>query len=87
MAIISGSTCRLSLERGRHRAAKVKVPTIEGAVMLTVPHGAQSGVTLRIKGRGFTTKSGGRGDQLVTLQIRLPSDPAVLDKLAADAAR
>lgn len=61
---------------------KVKVPTIEGAVMLTIPKGAQSGSALRIKGRGFTTKSGGRGDQLVTLQIRLPSDPAVLDKLA-----
>lgn len=64
--------------------AKVKVPTIDGAVMLTVPSGAQSGVTMRIKGRGFTTKTGGRGDQLVTLHIRLPQDEAVLAKLAAD---
>lgn len=64
--------------------AKVKVPTLEGAVMLTVPKAAQSGTTLRIKGRGFTTKAGGRGDQLVTLQIRLPVDPKVLDKLAAE---
>jgi DnaJ-class molecular chaperone len=63
---------------------KVKVPTLDGAVMLTVPKGAQSGTTMRIKGRGFTTKTGERGDQLVTLQIRLPSDPKVLDKLAAD---
>jgi DnaJ-class molecular chaperone len=63
---------------------KVKVPTLDGAVMLTVPKGVQSGVTLRIKGRGFTGKSGERGDQLVTLQIRLPSDQTVLDKLATD---
>lgn len=63
---------------------KVKVPTLDGAVMLTVPQAAQSGATLRIKGRGFTAKTGARGDQLVTLQIILPSDPAVLAKLVAD---
>ncbi len=64
--------------------AKVKVPTLDGAVMLTVPQGAQSGTVMRIKGRGFTMKSGERGDQLVALQIRLPTDKAVLDKLAAE---
>jgi DnaJ-class molecular chaperone len=63
---------------------KVKVPTLDGAVMLTVPQAAQSGATLRIKGRGFTAKTGVRGDQLVTLQIALPRDPGVLAKLAAD---
>lgn len=63
---------------------KVKVPTLDGAVMLTVPSSAQSGATLRIKGRGFTAKSGVRGDQLVTLQIQLPTDEAVLAKLATD---
>ncbi len=61
---------------------KIKVPTIEGAVMLTVPAGTNSGATLRIKGRGFVKKSGERGDQLVTLQIALPSDPAERQKLA-----
>jgi DnaJ-class molecular chaperone len=64
--------------------AKVKVPTLDGAVMLTIPQGAQSGTVMRIKGRGFSSKGGERGDQLVTLQIRLPSDPAVLAKLAAE---
>ncbi|MGL5840088.1 MAG: DnaJ C-terminal domain-containing protein [Sphingorhabdus sp.] len=64
--------------------AKVKVPTLDGAVMLTLPAGAQSGTTMRIKGRGFPKKDGERGDQLVTLQIRLPSDPALLAKLAAE---
>ena len=63
---------------------KVKVPTLDGAVMLTVPASAPSGSTLRIKGRGFTTKAGTRGDQLVTLQIQLPHDAAVMAKLAAE---
>lgn len=61
---------------------KVKVPTVDGAVMLTVPPRTNSGATLRIKGRGFTNKTGGRGDQLVTLMIHLPSDPAELAKLS-----
>ena len=61
---------------------KVKVPTVDGAVMLTVPPRTNSGAVLRIKGRGFTTKSGARGDQLVTLMIHLPSDPTELARLA-----
>jgi DnaJ-class molecular chaperone len=60
---------------------KVKVPTVDGPVMLTVPPRTNSGATLRIKGRGFTTKTGERGDQLVTLMIHLPTDPAELAKL------
>jgi DnaJ-class molecular chaperone len=61
---------------------KVKVPTVDGAVMLTVPPRTNSGAVLRIKGRGFTTKSGARGDQLVTLMIHLPSDPTELARLS-----
>lgn len=61
------------------RGAKVKVPTVEGPVMLTVAAGSGSGKVLRLKGRGFSRKSGGRGDQLVTLEIQLPDD---LDELA-----
>ncbi|MBK7161747.1 MAG: J domain-containing protein [Sphingomonadales bacterium] len=64
------------------KGAKVKVPTIDGAVMLSVPAGAQSGTTMRIKGRGFAKKGGERGDQLVTLHIRLPADTAALAALA-----
>jgi DnaJ-class molecular chaperone len=61
---------------------KVKVPTVDGAVMLTVPAATSSGATLRIKGRGFPAKSGTRGDQLVTLMIKLPSDQSVLQSLS-----
>ncbi len=52
---------------------KVKVPTVEGAVMLTVAPGSSSGKTLRLKGKGMTRKDGSRGDQLVTLEIDLPT--------------
>jgi DnaJ-class molecular chaperone len=58
--------------------AKVKVPTVDGPVMVTVPKGASSGKTLRLKGRGFTGKDGVRGDQLITLMIDVPADDAEL---------
>ena len=54
--------------------AKVKVPTVEGPVMLTVSPRSSSGKTLRLKGKGMTRRDGSRGDQLVTLEIALPPD-------------
>ena len=60
---------------------KVKVPTVDGAVMLTVPPKTNSGATMRIKGRGFSGKAGERGDQLVTLMIHLPTDADTLATL------
>ncbi|TIX49195.1 DnaJ C-terminal domain-containing protein [Alteraurantiacibacter aquimixticola] len=54
--------------------AKVKVPTVDGPVMLTVAAGSGSGKVLRLKGKGFSKKAGGRGDQLVALEIQLPDD-------------
>jgi DnaJ-class molecular chaperone len=58
--------------------AKVKVPTVDGAVMLAVPPNTTSGKTLRLKGRGFHRKDGSRGDQLVTVMIDIPADDAEL---------
>jgi DnaJ-class molecular chaperone len=62
--------------------AKVKVPTPEGPVMLTVPKGASSGKVLRLKGRGFMAKDGKRGDQLVTVEVDIPPDDAALQQFA-----
>ena len=62
--------------------AKVRVPTPEGAVMLTVPKGSTSGKVLRLKGRGFTDKAGKRGDELVVLSVDLPKDDLELEKFA-----
>ena len=62
--------------------AKVKVPTPEGPVMLTIPKGSSSGKVLRLKGRGFTDKSGKRGDQLASLIVDLPSSDPELQSFA-----
>jgi DnaJ-class molecular chaperone len=58
---------------------KVKVPTVDGAVMLGIPKGSASGKTLRLKGKGFHRKDGSRGDQLVTVMIDIPADDAELE--------
>jgi DnaJ-class molecular chaperone len=62
--------------------ASIKVPTVDGPVMVKVPAGASSGAVLRLKERGFTAKSGTRGDQLVTLAVELPKDDAALRQWA-----
>jgi DnaJ-class molecular chaperone len=62
---------------------KVRVPTVDGPVMLSIPKGSSSGKVLRLKGKGFTGKSGARGDQLVTLMIDVPADDAALAAFAA----
>jgi DnaJ-class molecular chaperone len=55
---------------------KVRVPTVSGPVMLTVPPGSNTGTTLRLKGRGvLDRKSGVRGDQYVRLRVVLPDKP------------
>jgi DnaJ-class molecular chaperone len=59
--------------------AKVKVPTVDGPVMLGIPKGSSSGKTLRLKGKGFHRKDGSRGDQLVTVMIDIPADDADLE--------
>lgn len=76
-----GDNIRLDLPIALDEAvlgAKVKVPTVEGAVMMNIPAGSTSGRTLRLKGKGFTGKSGQRGDQLVTLMVDLPKDDEAL---------
>ena len=82
-----GTTVRLTLPVTLPEAvlgAKVKVPTPDGAVMLSIPKGASSGKSMRLKERGFTDKSGKRGDVLVTLAIDLPAGDAALEEFAAD---
>lgn len=76
-----GDNVRLDLPVSLREAvlgSKIKVPTVDGAVMLAIPKGATSGMVLRLKGKGFTGKSGQRGDQLVTLLVDLPSDDSAL---------
>ncbi len=60
--------------------AKIKVPTVDGAVMMTIGAGSSSGKVLRLKGKGWSKKGGGRGDQLVTLEIVLPENLTALQE-------
>ena len=55
------------------RGAKIEVPTLEGAVTLSVPAGSNGGSRLRLKGKGVPA-GGGReaGDLYVTLRIQVP---------------
>ncbi|MFL6733598.1 MAG: DnaJ C-terminal domain-containing protein [Sphingomicrobium sp.] len=81
-----GNDIRLNLPVTLHEAVlggKVKVPTPDGPVMLTIPKGSTSGKIFRLKERGFTDKSGKRGDQLVTVQIDLPAGDSDLESFAA----
>jgi DnaJ-class molecular chaperone len=70
-----GDNLRLDLPVSLDEAVngtKVRVPTADGAVMLTLAPGTSSGKTLRITGKGMTRKDGTRGDQLVTIEVQLP---------------
>ncbi len=64
--------------------AKIKVPTVDGPVMLSIPAGSDSGNILRLKNKGFHKKSGVRGDQLVTLMITLPEKDEKLAEFVKD---
>jgi len=80
-----GKDIRLALPISLKEAvlgAKVKAPTPEGPVMLTVPKGASSGKVLRLKGRGFSDKAGKRGDLLVSLAIDIPEGDKALEEFA-----
>jgi DnaJ-class molecular chaperone len=76
---LDGTDIRLDLPITLYEAtlgAKVRVPTLERPVEITIPPGTSSGRTFRLKGKGFPAKAG-PGDLLATVRIVLPegSDP------------
>ncbi len=55
--------------------AEVEVPTLDGKVKLTIPEGTQPGAVFRLRGKGIPYLRGsGRGDQFVTVSIRVPKN-------------
>jgi DnaJ-class molecular chaperone len=53
--------------------AKVRLPTLDGAVEMAIPPGANSGRVLRLRGKGLPPAGElGQGDLLATLRIALP---------------
>ena len=70
----SGADLRLELPITLYEAvlgARVRVPTLDGAVELAIPPGTSSGRIFRLKGKGFPAKQG-KGDLLATVRIVLP---------------
>ena len=69
-----GHDLRLDLPITLYEAAlggKVRVPTLDGALELTIPPGTDSGRTFRLKGKGLKSKNES-GDLLATVRIMLP---------------
>jgi DnaJ-class molecular chaperone len=71
---LEGADVRLDLPVTLYEAvlgAKVRVPTLDNPVEITIPPGTSSGRTFRLKGKGFPAKEG-KGDLLATVQLVLP---------------
>ncbi|MAU98287.1 MAG: molecular chaperone DnaJ [Fulvimarina sp.] len=60
---------------------RLEVETLDGRVALNVPAWTNSGKTFRFKGKGLTTKEGGRGDLYVKIEIHLPQGDRELEAL------
>ena len=54
---------------------EVAVPTLDGEEKLIIPAATQTGQTFRLRGKGVPRlQRNGRGDQIVTLQVRTPTN-------------
>lgn len=69
------------------RGGSVEVPTLDGQVRVKVPAGAQTGQTLRVRGKGVVRPKHPPGDLHVKLRVELPDlrdrleDPALTQAL------
>ncbi|MBW3643904.1 MAG: molecular chaperone DnaJ [Actinobacteria bacterium] len=66
--------------------ADITVPTLDGEpVTVRLPAGTRSGRTLRVKGRGVPSSSGGPpGDLLVTVEVAVPSKLSAAERKAVE---
>ena len=72
---VDGSDLRVDLPITLYEAVlggKVRVPTLGGAVELSIPKNTSSGRTFRLKGKGLPKAGGATGDLFVTTRIMLP---------------
>jgi curved DNA-binding protein len=70
-----------------YHGARVKVPTVDGAVTLKVPERTQSGNVVRLRGKGVAKKGRPQGDLYVHFAVRIPSEDSpevtrLVDELA-----
>jgi len=74
---VEGRDLRLDLPIALYEAvlgAKIRVPTLTGAVEINVAKGAGSGRVLRLRGKGLPGGGGAAGDMMVALRIVLPAE-------------
>jgi DnaJ-class molecular chaperone len=72
---VDGSDLRVDLPITLYEAvlgAKVRAPTLNGAVELSIPKNTSSGRTFRLKGKGLPKPGGTTGDLFFTTRIMLP---------------
>jgi molecular chaperone DnaJ len=54
---------------------KIEVPTVSGKAELKIPAGTQPETVFRLKGEGMPNiRSGRKGDELVTIKIKIPKN-------------
>jgi molecular chaperone DnaJ len=82
-----GDELHITVPIGLHEAglgAKFDIETPDGPVRLRVPPGTQSGQRFRLRDRGAPSKTGGRGDLVVEVRLKLPK---VLDERSKELLR
>jgi curved DNA-binding protein len=57
-----------------YNGAKVRVPTVDGAVSLKVPERSQTGSVVRLRGKGVARKGKEPGDLYVHFMVRIPTE-------------
>jgi DnaJ-class molecular chaperone len=61
---------------------EVRIPTLEGDVLLKIPAGTQNGRQFRLRGKGMPSlrKSGQRGDLLAKVEVQLPTNLSAVQR-------
>lgn len=58
----------------------IEIPTIHGDVKLKIPAGTQTGSKLRMKGKGIHPQEGFKGDQIVIVNLVVPTNLSTKEK-------
>ncbi len=56
---------------------QITVPTLDGLVQMTIPAGIQSGRKLRLAGKGYGRALQERGDQIVEIEVVVPTNLSI----------
>lgn len=88
---LDGDDVRTSLKLAPWEAAlgvKAELPTLDGRLKVKVPQGSSTGRVIRLRGKGWPKKGGGRGDLLIQVEVAVPKElsgeeRALFEQLAA----